>query len=134
MPADRPRGARWLREVDTVFAGLSHATRRQILLTLHFWGGTMTAGQIAGRFEHAWPTISRHLAELREAGLVECTLVGRERHYQLRREFIATVREWLGWFDVDPRAEPSTRARAGERLLAPNKRPPSKRRGVRATY
>ena len=43
--------------VDTyelVFAALAHAARRRVLLTIHFNGGSMTAGEIAAIFEHAW--------------------------------------------------------------------------------
>lgn len=31
----------------------------------------MTAGELAGQFELAWPTVSGHLAVLRDAGLVQ---------------------------------------------------------------
>ena len=37
-------------------------------MTVHFRDG-MTAGDIAGRFHVAWPTISRHLKVLEDAGL-----------------------------------------------------------------
>jgi DNA-binding transcriptional ArsR family regulator len=103
----------WLRDVDEIFDCLAHPTRRQILLTLHFWGGAMTAGEIAGRFEHTWPTVSRHLAELRDAGLVEAEAVGRERHYHLQRRFISVVEEWLGWFNARPSTGRATSPRPG---------------------
>lgn len=47
---------------------LAHPARRQILLTLHFCGGEATAGYIAQRFAHAWPTTTRHLRGLEDAG------------------------------------------------------------------
>jgi len=39
-----------LARTDAVFAALAHASRRQVLLTLHLRGGTMSAGEIADRF------------------------------------------------------------------------------------
>lgn len=51
-----------------VFAALAHPTRRQILQDLK--DGELAAGEIASRFAASGPTISRHLAVLRGAGLV----------------------------------------------------------------
>jgi len=51
-----------------VFSALAHPTRRQILQDLK--NGEMAAGEIAARFNTSGPTISRHLAVLRQAGLV----------------------------------------------------------------
>lgn len=51
-----------------VFSALAHPTRRQILQDLK--DGEMAAGEIAARFNTSGPTISRHLAVLRQAGLV----------------------------------------------------------------
>jgi DNA-binding transcriptional ArsR family regulator len=79
-----------------VFACLAHASRRQILLVLHFHGGSMTAGEIAARFECSWPTTSRHLRQLEIAGLVRAESRGRERVYTLGRERLqAVVGGWL---------------------------------------
>jgi DNA-binding transcriptional ArsR family regulator len=46
----------------------------------------MTAGDLAARFSHSWPTTSRHLAHLVRAGLIVVRRDGRERHYVLDRE------------------------------------------------
>jgi DNA-binding transcriptional ArsR family regulator len=54
--------------VSDVFAALAHPTRRQILQDLK--GTELAAGEIASRFAASGPTISRHLAVLRTAGLV----------------------------------------------------------------
>ena len=82
-------------------AALAHASRRQILMTVHFRGG-MSAGDIAKRFHHAWPTISRHLKVLEEAGLVSVERRGRERVYHVDHAKIELLREWLRWFDAPP--------------------------------
>ncbi|GAA2536688.1 hypothetical protein GCM10009860_16430 [Microbacterium mitrae] len=51
-----------------IFAALAHPTRRQILQDLK--NGELAAGEIASKFNATGPTISRHLAVLRQAGLV----------------------------------------------------------------
>jgi DNA-binding transcriptional ArsR family regulator len=88
-----------LEALDAVIRALAHPARRQILLTMHFREDTMTAGQIAGRFGHSWPTTTRHVRVLEEAGLVSQVKSGRERIYKLERERLALVAEWLGWFE-----------------------------------
>lgn len=80
---ERSRAERELAEVDAIFAALAHASRRQILLVLHFRGGEMTAGEIANRFACSWPTTTRHLRVLEAAGLVRVERRGRERFYCL---------------------------------------------------
>ena len=55
-----------LAALDAVVAALAHPARRQILLTIHFRGAA-TAGEIAGRFAHKWPTTTRHLRVLEDA-------------------------------------------------------------------
>ena len=87
-----------LQALDQVVTAIAHPARRQILLTLHFRGGTATAGELAARFEHAWPTTTRHLHVLEDAGLLRHERHGRTRVYTLDRERLALVTEWLGWF------------------------------------
>jgi DNA-binding transcriptional ArsR family regulator len=88
-----------LRDLDATFAALAHPSRRQILLVLKFRGGAMTAGEIADRFSCKWPTTTRHLKELVDAGLISVRKQGRERLYQLERDHLTTVVErWLQWF------------------------------------
>ena len=92
-----------LEDVEVVFKALAHASRRHILLVLHFRGGEMTAGEIAGRFSCSWPTTTRHLGVLRDAGLVSIREDGRERRYAVERERLAgIVGDWLAWFDEAP--------------------------------
>ena len=61
--------------------------------------GAMTAGDIAGRFAHAWPTTTRHLGVLVDAGLLTQERLGRNRVYEVNRERLALLKEWLAWFD-----------------------------------
>ena len=89
-----------LEDWDAVFRALAHHSRRQILLILHFRGGRMTAGEIAKRFSCSWPTTTRHLRVLEEAGLVRVRKDGRERIYALDRErLLGRTAEWLRWFE-----------------------------------
>ena len=94
---------------ERVFSALAHASRRHILLTLHFRGGELSAGEIADRFGCSWPTTTRHLNVLREAGLVAVEKRGRERFYVLERERLeGVVGEWMQWFG-EPVRKPARR-------------------------
>jgi DNA-binding transcriptional ArsR family regulator len=97
-------GQRELQELERVFAALAHASRRQILLVLQFHGGSMTAGEIAARFECTWPTTTRHLRQLEEAKLVRVEQVGRARVYCLDADYLSkAVGGWMRWFVPDGR-------------------------------
>ena len=90
-----------LDELEDVFSALAHASRRQVLLVLHFRGGELTAGQIAEGFSCTWPTTTRHRRVLEDAGLVTVERRGRERVYRLARGRLGVVRDWLAWFERD---------------------------------
>jgi DNA-binding transcriptional ArsR family regulator len=83
---------------EAVFAALAHPARRRILLTVHFNGGSMTAGEIAGVFAHAWQTTTRHLQVLEAAGLLVHEKQGRMRIYRIERRRLELVSDWLAWF------------------------------------
>src|SRR5437660_11511481 len=76
-------GAR-VRDIDKVMAALSSPVRREILALI--WDQELPAGAIAAAFDVTKPTISQHLAVLRDAGLVTMTAVGTSRRYLARRE------------------------------------------------
>jgi len=86
---------------EAVFTALAHPARRRILLTVNFEGGSMTAGEIAAMFEHAWPTTTRHLQVLEGAGLLQHERRGRTRVYRIDRHRLELVRDWLAWFSKD---------------------------------
>lgn len=95
------RGVRELDEYERVFRGLAHRTRRHVLVVLSARGGTMKAGEIAARFSCSWPTTSRHLKVLVDAGLVRVERRGREMIYHLDRERLRrVVGGWLGHFET----------------------------------
>jgi DNA-binding transcriptional ArsR family regulator len=93
-----------LEALERVFAALAHASRRQILLTVHIRGG-MSAGDVAKRFAYAWPTISRHLRVLEDAGLLTHEKSGRTRFYTVDDKRLAIARKWFTWFDKEPTGE-----------------------------
>src|SRR5437762_8669955 len=78
------------------FRALADETRRIILRLLR--DGPLTSGEIAERFDSSWPTISRHLAVLREAGLVVTERHGQEIRYELNtsvfQDLIQHLVEW----------------------------------------
>lgn len=69
-----------------MFNALAHATRREILVQLAVLGGELQSGYLAKRFTHSWPTTTRHLKVLEEAGLVSVHRTGRTSTYRLERE------------------------------------------------
>jgi len=100
VKADEPSLAeRRLADLENVFTALAHEQRRHILLTLKFRGGEMTAGDIAKRFACSWPTTTRHLRVLEEAGLLTVEKRGRERYYRLMTgRLLEVTGDWLSWF------------------------------------
>jgi DNA-binding transcriptional ArsR family regulator len=79
-----------------VFRALADETRRKILRLLR--EGPLTSGQIADRFDSSWPTISRHLAVLRDAGLVMTERNGQEIRYELNTSvFQDLVQHLIEW-------------------------------------
>jgi DNA-binding transcriptional ArsR family regulator len=70
--------------MEKVFEALSSTIRRKILAYLS--ASSMTAGEIANRFDVAKPTISKHLSVLEGAGLVRSERRGQFIHYSLVEE------------------------------------------------
>ena len=90
-----------------MFNALAHQSRRTILAIIHARGGEMTSGAIAERFDCSWPTTTRHLRVLEEAGLVTVALRGRERIYRLNTARLQQIAgNWIARF-TNPNTEPS---------------------------
>ena len=79
--------------MQSVFRALSDETRRAILRALS--ERPKTSGELADLFNSSWPTISRHLAVLKHAGLVISERRGQEIVYELNttvfQEFVQHV-------------------------------------------
>jgi DNA-binding transcriptional ArsR family regulator len=72
---------------STIFRALADPTRRQILQDLR--DGELAAGQIASRFAISGPSVSRHLAVLKAAGLVRDRRDGNHILYALESDRLA---------------------------------------------
>lgn len=79
-----------------VAAAVADPVRRSILVMLK--DRSLTAGEIASRFEISRPAVSRHLRVLRESGLVADTAHGRQRLYALDPAPLAELDAWLAGF------------------------------------
>jgi DNA-binding transcriptional ArsR family regulator len=98
-----PRDAKLerLAHLDKVLKAIAHPVRRHILLSLQFRGGQMSAGDIAGRYSCRWPTVTRHLGVLRQAGLVTVKRSGRNLNYHLNSKTLKLVwEEWFKFFEL----------------------------------
>ena len=84
------------RASSDAFNAVADPTRRAMLERLAPPGAERTAGELGADFGLSQPTVSQHLKVLREAGLVSVRDEGRCRIYQLRREPLEQVQEWIG--------------------------------------
>ncbi|GJM10096.1 MAG: transcriptional regulator [Lysobacteraceae bacterium] len=70
--------------MNNVFQALSSTPRRLMLAYLS--KASLTAGEIASRFEMSKPAVSKHLSVLENAGLVQSEKKGLHVHYKLNKE------------------------------------------------
>src|SRR5918996_1247218 len=105
---------------ESSFRALADETRREILRLLR--DGPRTSGEIAGHFASSWPTISRHLALLRDAGLVLTERKGQEIYYELNtsvfQDLVQHLLDWVTPATPPKKAAPSSRARSPKRREA----------------
>lgn len=76
-----------------VFQAIVDPTRRAILLLLATQ--SMTAGAIAGNFDTARPTVSKHLQILTECELLTQEQQGREVYYHLNPDKMKEVADFI---------------------------------------
>ena len=95
------------RDIQKVIGALSSPVRREILTLV--WDREARAGEIAAAFSLTKPTISQHLAVLRDAGLVTAAAVGTSRRYRARQEVLRGLHAALGdtgkWSSADDTPE-----------------------------
>ena len=77
---------------DTMRA-LSDPTRREILQMLK--RGTMSAGDLAAKFDMSSAAVSRHLAVLKEAELVRDKREGKFIYYTLNASVLEEILLWV---------------------------------------
>jgi DNA-binding transcriptional ArsR family regulator len=77
--------------------------------------GPLTSGEIADRFDSSWPTVSRHLAVLRDADLVAAERHGQVIRYELNTSvFQDLAQHLLAW--THPRSGAPRRISAATRI------------------
>ena len=80
--------------MENVFQALSSGTRRKILAYLS--QTSLTAGEIADRFDMSKPAVSKHLSVLENAGLVKSEKRGLYVHYHLvKNNLFASLNDFL---------------------------------------
>jgi len=88
-----------------MFKALADPTRRRIVRMLN--GHELSAGEIARQFDISAPSISHHLAILREASLVTARREGQQIFYSLDttvvQDFLATVMDLFALDTLEPR-------------------------------
>ena len=75
------------------FEALADPTRREIVAMLA--AGERNAGDIAGCFAIAGPSVSRHLKVLRESGLITYRAEATSRIYRLNEDRLGEVQQWM---------------------------------------
>ncbi len=90
-------------DVQRVLAALTSPVRREILALI--WDRELPAGEIASAFDVTAPTVSQHLAVLREAGLVTMTAQANFRRYRARQDVLRNLQSALAgstkWMPAD---------------------------------
>lgn len=79
--------------MDAALHALADPHRRVMVEAL--CAGEAAAGELGALVPVAQPGVSRHLAVLREAGLVEVRAEGQRRIYRLRPQALAEVGGWI---------------------------------------
>lgn len=105
-----------MRDIQKVLGALTSPVRREILSLI--WDRELPAGEIAAAFAVTKPTISQHLAVLREAGLVTARVAGTSRRYRARQGALAGLyaslddpAKWTNAGDMPERALADARTR-----------------------
>lgn len=83
-------------ELAAVFRALADPTRVQMLRMLEDAGSALCVCDLTAAFEQSQPTISHHLAKLREAGFVHSEKHGIWAFYSLREDMPEACRRAMG--------------------------------------
>lgn len=80
------------------FAAIAEPKRRVLIEQLA--GTEMSVGELAAATQWRQPTVSKHLAVLREAGIVTDRAEGRCRIYRIMPQRLRPIQEWLHQFEA----------------------------------
>jgi DNA-binding transcriptional ArsR family regulator len=83
-----------MKETGSVFEALGDPTRREVVRRLAD-GGPASATQLAADLPVSRQAVSKHLAALEEAGLVEGEREGRERRFRLTPAPLSEAMAWM---------------------------------------
>jgi len=84
-------------KVQTVFRALADPTRREIISMLA--AGPRPIAEIAAEFDMTRPAVAKHLAILKEGGVIAVQQQGRERINRLNPDALKSAADWLNHFD-----------------------------------
>src|SRR6266851_4360343 len=76
-------------DLNEAFKALADPTRREILRLLR--SGEKTAGELAGRFDMAKPSVSHHFSVLKQADLITSRREGQQIFYALNTTVMEDV-------------------------------------------
>jgi DNA-binding transcriptional ArsR family regulator len=82
--------------MQTLLDAVSTPRRREILRLV--WDDERSSGDIASHFDATWPSISRSLKTLRDAGAVKERRVGNQRLYRADRKALRPLESFLRKF------------------------------------
>lgn len=81
-----------------VYSAVADPTRRRILELL-VRAEELSLHELTGEFEMGRTAVSKHLAVLKEAGLVIDRKVGRETRYRLDPMPLREIQQWVGVYE-----------------------------------
>lgn len=100
--------------MSDVFQALAHPVRREVLRRLR--KGPVSAGDLADDFTVSKPTMSRHFAQLKDAGLISQERQGTSIQYRLNMSVAEEVLTLvMAALDVAPSSQKSPRGPKGAR-------------------
>ena len=84
-------------QTQSVFRALGDPTRRAIISMLA--DGARPIGDIVDAFDITRPAVAKHLAILKEGGVITVEANGRERINKLNPKALKTAADWLNHYD-----------------------------------
>ena len=82
---------------DEVFKALADPTRRALFERLSR-EGELTVHRLTEHSGVSQPAVSKHLGQLKEAGLVRDRRAGRETHYSARPQALTPLFDWMKFY------------------------------------
>ena len=79
------------------FSAVAEVSRRQLLDAIGT--GELTVGELVDRVGLTQPQVSKHLAVLREVGLVSVRADGKHRRYRVNGQALRPIHDWVRAFE-----------------------------------